>query len=95
MKAKGDFSMLKNVKHLFVNTLGTVLTNNIDIIIISKFIGLSHVVVYSTYNYFVEALKQFIDKISGATLSGIGDLLLEDKEHSIKIFNEFNGLMFF
>ena len=94
-KVKGDYSMLKDVKHLFVNTLATVLTNNIDIIIISKFVGLNYVVIYSTYNYFVEALKQFIDKISGATFSGIGDLLLEDKEHSLKIFNEFNGMLYF
>lgn len=94
-KVKGDYSMLKDVKHLFVNTLASVLTNNIDIIIISKFIGLNYVVIYSTYNYFVEALKQFIDKISGATFSGIGDLLLESREHSLKIFNEFNGMMFF
>ena len=94
-KQKGDYSMLKDVKHLFVNTLATVLTNNIDIIIISKFVGINYVVIYSTYNYFVEAIKQFIDKISGATFSGIGDLLLEDKEHSLKIFNEFNGMMFF
>lgn len=94
-KQKGDYSMLKDVKHLFVNTLATVLTNNIDIIIISKFVGINYVVIYSTYNYFVEAIKQFIDKISSATFSGIGNLLLEDKEHSLKIFDEFNGMMFF
>lgn len=95
LKVKGDYSMVKDVKHLFVNTLATVLTNNIDILIISKFIGLNYVVIYSTYNYFVEAIKQFIDKISSATFSGIGDLLLEDQEHSLKIFNEFNGMIFF
>lgn len=94
-KVKGDYTMLKDVKELFVNTLGTVLTNNIDIIIISKFIGLGYVAIYSTYNYFVEALKQFIDKISGATLSSVGNLLLEDKKYSLKIFNEFNGMIFF
>ena len=94
-KVKGDYSMLKDVKHLFVNTLATVLTNNIDIIIISKFVGLDSVVIYSTYNYFVEAIKQFIDKISGATFSGIGDILLESKERALQIFNEFNGMMFF
>lgn len=94
-KVKGDYTMLKDVKHLFVNTLATVLTNNIDIIIISKCIGIGYVVIYSTYNYFVEALKQFIDKISGSTFSGIGNLLLDDTEYSLKIFNEFNGMMFF
>ena len=95
MKKKGDYSMLKDVKHLFVNTLASVLTNNIDILIISKFLGLEIVVIYSAYNYFVEAIKQLVDKISGATLSSIGDMLVENKQHSLKIFNEFNGLIFF
>ncbi|MGN1301422.1 MAG: lipopolysaccharide biosynthesis protein [Clostridia bacterium] len=93
-KVKGDYSMTKDVKHLFVNTLATVLTNNIDILIISKFVGLDFVVIYSTYNYFVEAIRQFIDKISGATFSGIGDILLESKKRALQIFNEFNGMMF-
>lgn len=95
MKQKGDFSMLKDVKHLFVNTLANVLTNNIDILIVSKFIGLDAVVIYSAYNYFVEAIKQLVDKISGATLSSIGNMLVDNKEQSLKIFNEFNGLIFF
>lgn len=93
MKAKKDFSMLKDVKDLSVNTLGNLLTNNIDVLIISKFIGLPFVVIYTTYNYFVEALKQFVDKISGATMAGIGDLILESKEKAEKVFDEFNQMV--
>ncbi len=95
LKAKKDFSMLKDVKDLFVNTIGNLLTNNIDILIISKIIGLDCVVIYTTYNYFVEAIKQFVTKIEGATMSGVGDLILEGKEKALKVFNEFNELVTF
>lgn len=94
-KAKKDFSMIKDVKDLFINTLGNLISNNIDIIIISKFIGLSQVAIYSTYNYFVEAIKQFIDKITGSTMAGIGNLMLEDKQKAYDVFEEFNNLVFY
>lgn len=94
-KEKKDFSMLKDVKDLFINTLGILVTSNIDILIVSKMIGLGYVVVYSTYNYFVEGLKQFIDKIAGSAMSGVGDLLVENKEKAITVFNEFNEFVFF
>lgn len=94
-KEKKDFSMLKDVKDLFINTLGILVTNNIDILIVSKMIGLGYVVVYSTYNYFVEGLKQFIDKIAGSAMSGVGDLLVGDKEKAVTVFNEFNEFVFF
>lgn len=94
-KVKKDFTMLKDVKDLFVNTLGNVLTNNIDVLIISKVIGLKFVVIYSTYNYFVEAIKQFVDKITGATMSGIGDLLVNNKKRATEVFLEFNQFTFY
>ena len=94
-KAKKDFSMIKDVKDLFVNTLGNLISNNIDILIISKFIGLGYVAVYSTYNYFVEAIKQFIEKITGATMAGIGNLMLENKQRAYEVFEEFNNLVFY
>lgn len=94
-KTKKDFSMIKDVKDLFINTLGNLITNNIDIIIISKFIGLGEVAIYSTYNYFVEAIKQFIEKITGSTMAGIGNLMLEDKKRAYDVFEEFNNLVFY
>lgn len=94
-KSKKDFSMVKDIKDLFINTLGNLISNNIDILIISKLLGLNFVVIYSTYNYFVEGIKQFVDKITGATLSSVGDLLLDTAEKAKKIFNEFNEFVFF
>jgi len=94
-KEKKDFSMVSDVKHLFVNTIGNLISNNIDILLISKFIGLKVVVIYTTYNYFIEAIKQLIDKITGATMSGIGDVLASDDGDKAEIFNEFNNLVSF
>lgn len=94
-KAKKDFSMVKDIKDLFVNTLGNLVTSNIDIVIISKVIGLKYVVIYSTYNYFVEGIRQLVDKITGATMPSVGDLLVSDKEKGLKVFNEFNQFVFF
>lgn len=94
-RAQKDFMMVKDIKDLFINTLGNLISNNIDILIISKLLGLNYVVIYSTYNYFVEGIKQFVDKITGATMSGIGDLLLDDASKSKKVFNEFNEFVFF
>ncbi len=94
-KDKKDFSMLKDVKHLFVNTLGNLLTNNIDVIIISTVIGLPAVVIYTTYNYFVEGIKTFIDKITGSTMASVGNLMVTDKEKSYEIFKEFNHFVFY
>lgn len=95
-KTKRDFSMLKDIKHLFVNTIGNLVANNIDIVLVSKFVGLGSVVIYSTYNYFIEAIKQLVDKVTGATISGVGDVLVDnDNNNSEGIFNEFNKFMFY
>lgn len=95
LKEKKDFSMVKDVKDLFINTIGNLVTSNIDIIIISKAIGLDSVVIYSTYNYFVEGIKQLVDKITNATMSTVGNMLVSNKERSKDVFNEFNEFVFF
>ena len=94
-KGKKDFSMVSDVKHLFVNTLGGLISNNIDVLLISKYLGLKVVIIYTTYNYFVEAIKQFVDKITGATISGIGDMLAANEGDKVGVFNEYNNIVFF
>ena len=94
-KEKKDFSMISDVKHLFVNTIGGLVSNNIDILLISKFLGLKIVVIYTTYNYFVEAIRQLVDKITGATISGIGDMLASNEGDKKGVFNEYNNIVSF
>ncbi len=93
--AKKDFTVLKDVKHLFINTIGNLITNNIDILIVTKVIGLGSVVIYTAYNYIVESLRQIIDKLTGATMSSVANLLVNDKEKSYDVFLEFNSFCFY
>lgn len=93
--AKRDFTVLKDVKHLFINTIGNLITNNIDILIVTKVIGLGSVVIYTAYNYIVESLRQIIDKLTGATMSSVANLLVDDKEKGYDVFLEFNSFCFY
>lgn len=92
---KRDYSVMKDVKHLFVNTIGNLIVNNTDIFIIMKVLGLPSVVIYTTYNYIVDSLRQMLDKITGATLSSVANLLVSDKEKGYRIFLEFNAFCFY
>jgi len=58
-------------------------------------IGLGSVVIYSSYNYIVESLRQVIDKLTGSTMSSVANLLVNDKEKSYDIFLEFNSFCFY
>lgn len=92
---KRDYSVLKDVKNLLVHKIAGVVSTNIDIVIVSAFMGLKKVVVYSTYLLYSNTITSFMNKISNAFLGSIGNKLLEDKEDSYRIFKQYNSLMFF
>lgn len=92
---KADYSLVKDVKNLFIHKISSLISNNIDVIIISKVLGLVNVVIYTTYNYIVNSLKLVVDKLYGAALGGIGNVLATDKETGKKLFFEYNSLVFF
>lgn len=92
---EADYSLLKDIKNLFIHKISSLVSNNIDVIIISKIIGLGSVVIYTTYNYITNSLKLIIDKLYASTLGGIGNLIATDKKASKNLFYEYNSLMFF
>lgn len=92
---KKDTAFSKEIKHLMVHKINGLISYNIDVIIISKLLGLASVAIYSTYNYIVNMLRQILDKISGAMLAIIGNSLTEDLDKTHDIFKELNSMMFF
>lgn len=92
---KEDMSVLKDVKHLMVHKVAGLVATNIDIILISKYIGLGKVLIYSTYLLYVNSIMSFTTKISRAMVGTIGNILLEDKNKAYQTFVKFNGLCFF
>ena len=95
IKDKKDFTVLKDIKHLAVNTVGNLVTNNIDIIILSKIVGIGSVVIYSAYNFVISNIKGLLEKIVGAIMSPIGSIVLDGKEKSHSIYCEFSSAMSF
>lgn len=95
LKTKKDYSALTDTRHLFVHKIGTLIAFNIDIIIISKILGLGSVVIYSAYSYITENLRNIISKINNATLAGIGNLLYTEKEKAYSVYLEYNSFVFF
>ncbi len=92
---KADYSLVKDVKNLFIHKISALISNNVDVIIISKVLGLVNVVIYTTYNYIINSLKLVVDKLYGAALGGIGNVLATDKDTGKKLFFEYNSLVFF
>ncbi len=90
-----DYSMLSDVKSLFVHKVAYLVNNNIDLLLITKILGLSYVVVYSMYNYIVNSLKKVTSRIYVSVVPSLGNLLIEDRKKAESIFYEMNNFMFF
>ena len=90
-----DKTVLKDVKHLMVHKVAGLVATNIDIILISKFIGLGKVLIYSTYLMYVNAIMSLTNKISRAIVGTIGNILIEDKNKAYNTFIKFNAICFF
>ncbi|MEG0978246.1 MAG: hypothetical protein RSE56_03285 [Bacilli bacterium] len=92
---KVDLSILSQVKNLMVHKIAGLIASNVDVILLSSFMGLSTVVVYTTYNLFVTTLVGLLGKISNAFLGTIGNILIEDKEKAFRAFKEYNCFILF
>lgn len=87
-----------NVKALFIYKFSSVVLNGTDSIIISKYLGLTVLGLYSNYYLIVNSLALIISQIQNAFTSSVGNLIAkEDKAKEKKIFNElfyFTGLIY-
>ncbi len=90
-----NYSFLQDLKHLIVHKISALISYNIDILIISKVLGLGSVVIYTAYNYITDTIRMLFEKITSATQASIGELLLKQKEKGEQIFLEYNNIVFF
>ncbi|MFA5603426.1 MAG: oligosaccharide flippase family protein [Bacilli bacterium] len=92
---KKDNTFKKETKNLMVRKVSQLIFENTDIILISKFLGLTHVVIYTFYYQIVHMIKLIVNKINSALLPSVGNLLISNKNKNIPIFDEINSLLFF
>jgi len=81
-------SIFKNVKALFISKFSSVILNGTDSIIISKYIGLIALGLYSNYLLLISAITQILSQLLNSFTASIGNLNTEDSSFKKeKIFN--------
>lgn len=90
-----DTSFAKQTKNLFFQKLASLVFSNTDVLLISKFIGPSSIVIYTNYNYIMTSLFNVIIRLESSSLSSIGNLLVSEKEKAKKVFLEYNALCYY
>ena len=90
-RVKLDTTIVDNIKKntfaMMLHKIGDVIVNATDNIIISKFIGLSMVGLYSNYIMVVNPINTLINKIFTSLTASIGNLMVDsDKGHVKEIF---------
>lgn len=84
-----------NVKALLIYKVGNVITSGTDNIVISKYIGLIAVGIYSNYILIVNSLNNILQQLFNAITSSIGNLVVTNNERSKAIYEKLNFFNFY
>lgn len=87
--------IVKNTKAMMMHKVGGVVVNSTDNIILSKFVGLVSVGLYSNYYLVISALNLIFGQIFSSLTASVGNLCANsDKEKQYNIFEKINFLTF-
>ena len=90
-----DYGFKKHINSLLFHKINGLVGSNIDTLIISSFLGLNDVAIYSTYNYIINMLKNILGKISTSMTAIVGNFLVKSKDKMYELYEEFNSMLFF
>lgn len=80
--------IFEKVKALIGHKIGGTIIGSADSLVISAFLGLDILAIYSNYYYIIFFLVSVTSIFFGGMLAGIGNsLVVETKEHNYKLFN--------
>lgn len=86
------YSIIRNVKAVFLYKLSGILINSTDNILVSSLVSTVAVGYYANYNMIATTLKNFIGTFFGSFTASIGNLINKDSEE--KSFSVFQVLQF-
>lgn len=87
--------IFKDVYALFCNQIGNVLINGTDNIIISKYVNLVAVGIYSNYYLVISALSTFIGQMFNAIVASVGNLAAtKDEKKTYQLFQKIHFINF-
>lgn len=83
--------IVKKIKALFFHKIGEVMILGTDSIIISKFLGIIWVGLYSNYNMIINAISGLFGQVFSAVTASVGNLLVE--ENTEKIYRTYRKMI--
>ena len=87
--------IVKNTKAMMMHKVGDVIVNSTDNILLSSFVGLTAVGLYSNYYLITNALNIVISQVYNSITASIGNLCATDSpEKQYKVFKKINFLTF-
>lgn len=92
-------TLLHNTVGGLSNKLGSIIVFASDNILLSIFVNLTTVGLYSNYTMILNSLSGLIQKVFGTLTAGVGNLSVQAPESAAKVFKQFNfyitGIAFF
>ena len=87
--------ILRNIGAMSFHKLGTVIVRNTDSLLMSSFVGLLSVGLYSNYKLVLSGINNMMDKFSNAFTGSLGNLsAIEDEKRVYGIYRELDLLFF-
>ncbi len=88
-------NIINRVKALIIHKTSAAVTNGTDNILISIFLGITTVGLYTNYNYIITSVKKLFGNIISTLTPSIGNLLIENnKEKNYQAFKKIRFLNF-
>jgi len=92
---KKDYSFKKLLPSLIFHKICGLVSSNIDTIIISSFLGLGYVAIYSAYSYIITMMKNILGKLSSSMTAIVGNSLVKSREKMYDLYLEFDAMLFY
>ena len=87
--------IVKNIWAMSMHRFGTVVVNGTDNLIMSAFVGLTSVGVYSNYRLVIKSLNDLLNKVYSAFTGSIGNLgATQDPEYIYRIYKQLDFFLF-
>lgn len=94
-KEKPDNTALAQRWDVFIHQITALIVFNTPVMIITIFLGLKEVSVFTTYNMVFSAITLLVGSFSSALFAGIGDLLVRgEKEKVIEVYTIFESVYY-
>lgn len=90
-----DNTFKKQTNNLIAQKIASIVFNNIDIILISKYINSTAIVIYTSYTYITNSLQNVVKRIGSSSLASVGNLLTNEKGRAREVFYEYNSMCYY